>query len=297
MRQSLLRGSEILDFYERGYVLPGRVFGDADVAEMRELVDEVTVAEQPEGRLYDLLDPQLWPDEPDAGSPDVVSETAQRPAETGAEQPRVGFLFNLWRVEPRVRKFIFEPRLARWAAQLIGTPAVRLLEDNALWKRPQSQGELRWHQDWPYWPLAQPNAVTAWIALDGTDADNGAMSMAVGSHLTGERLPVAFGTGTPYLHDQRPSTVKPICDPAEMGLKIDTISLRAGEVSFHSSLVWHSSGPNNTELPRRAIVIRYAGDGTVWLGASRYEYNYTDEEVGLDMGDPIGGEYFPLIPF
>ena len=39
---------------------------------------------------------------------------------------------------------------------------------------PYSGGELKWHQDYPYWPLAQPNAVTAWIALDDTDEENGA---------------------------------------------------------------------------------------------------------------------------
>lgn len=291
MRRDPLSGPEILEFYERGYLLPGPVFGPGEVAELRELVDAVTAREQPEGRLYDLLDPDLWPDEPDPA-----------PAGTGSDGDGAGprrhveFLFNLWRVEPRIREFVFDSRLARWAAQLIGTPAVRILEDNALWKAPRSGGELKWHQDWPYWPLAQPNAVTAWIALDDTDAANGAMSVAVGSHLTGERLPVAFGTGTPYHRDRRPATVGLIEDPAELGLEIAVLALRAGEASFHSSLVWHGSGPNVSDRPRRAVVIRYVGDGTIWLGARRYEYNYTDSEVGLKMGDPIGGEYFPLVP-
>ena len=291
MRRDPLSGPEILEFYERGYLLPGPVFGPDEVAELRALVDAVTAREQPEGRLYDLLDPDLWPDEPESA-----------PAGTGADGDGAGprrhveFLFNLWRVEPRIREFVFDSRLARWAAQLIGAPAVRILEDNALWKAPRSGGELKWHQDWPYWPLAQPNAVTAWIALDDTDAANGAMSVAVGSHLTGERLPVAFGTGTPYHRDRRPATVGLIEDPAELGLEIAVLALRAGEASFHSSLVWHGSGPNVSDRPRRAVVIRYVGDGTIWLGARRYEYNYTDSEVGLKMGDPIGGEYFPLVP-
>ena len=43
--------------------------------------------------------------------------------------------------------------------------------------------------------------------------------------------------------------------------------------------------------------MRYVADGTVWLGEQRYEYNYTDEEVGLAPGEPIGGRYFPVIPF
>ena len=303
MRRDPLSGPEILEFYERGYLLPGPVFGPDEVAEMRELIDAVTAREQPEGRLYDLLDPTLWPDEPDGTDPDSVhlDESVPSAGSAGSNAgpgPRrhVEFLFNLWRVEPRIREFVFDSRLARWAAQLIGTPAVRILEDNALWKEPRSGGELKWHQDWPYWPLAQPNAVTAWIALDDTDAANGAMSVAVGSHLTGERLPVAFGTGTPYHRDRRPATVGLIEDPVELGLETAVIKLKAGEASFHSSLVWHGSGPNTSDRPRRAVVIRYVGDGTIWLGAQRYEYNYTDSEVGLKMGDPIGGEYFPLVP-
>ena len=287
MRNGLLTGEDILEFYERGFIRPGRVFDDDEVAELRELVESVTAHEQAEGRRYDLLDPALWPDEADGSQPETADDSPAR---------RVDFLFNLWRVDPRIQKFVFDPRLARWAAQLIGSTAVRLLEDNALWKEPASGGELKWHQDYPYWPLAQANAVTAWIALDDTDADNGAMSAAVGSHLTGERLPAAFGTGTPYLHEQRPDVVKPIRDPELEGFAVDTISLGVGEVSFHSPLLWHGSGPNNTDRPRRAVIIRYVGDGTIWLGSQRYEYNYTDEEVGLTAGDPIGGEYFPLIP-
>ena len=81
-----------------------------------------------------------------------------------------------------------------------------------------------------------------------------------------------------------------------MGFEIETVSLQAGEVSFHSSLLWHASGPNNSSRQRRAIVIRYVGDGTIWLGSQRYEYNYTDQEVDLSPGEPIGGEFFPLIP-
>ena len=281
-RDDLLSGSEILEFYESGFLCPGRVFNDDEVAAIRDLVASVQDRERDEGRVYDLLDPDLWPD---------VDEP--RPEGAGS----VEFLFNLWRVEPKIRAFVFNPTLARWAAQLIGTRQVRLLEDNALAKAPGSGGELKWHQDFPYWPLAQPNAVTAWVALDDTDADNGAMHMAAGSQLAGERLPAVFGTGTPYLQDQRPAAVKPIEDPAELGFETRTIALAAGEVSLHSSMVWHASGPNRTNRPRRALVIRFVGDGTIWLGSQRYEYNYSDAEVGLSAGEPIGGEYFPLVPF
>lgn len=281
MRHGPLQGSEITEFYERGFLRPGLILDDQQVEILRSLLSSIGEREASEGRQYDLLDPELWPD---------VDESP--PTDSG----HVEFLFNLWLVEPEIRPFVFDPTLAGWAAQLIGTTAVRLLEDNALVKGPHSGGELQWHQDFPYWPLAQPNAVTAWIALDDTDAENGAMRVAAGSHLTGERLPAVFGTGTPYLQERRPPTVRPMEDPAVLGLEVETLALKAGEVSFHSSLAWHGSGPNHSDRMRRAIVIRYVGDGTRWLGSQRYDYNYTDEEVGLAVGDPIGGEYFPLIP-
>ena len=82
-----------------------------------------------------------------------------------------------------------------------------MLEDNALTKDARSGGELRWHQDYAYWPLGQPNAVTIWIALDDVTVANGAVRMAAGSHLLGERLPAVFGTGASYFADRRPAVV------------------------------------------------------------------------------------------
>ena len=39
-------------------------------------------------------------------------------------------------------------------------------------------GKLAWHQDYAYWPLATPGAVTCWIALDDVGAENGGMQVA-----------------------------------------------------------------------------------------------------------------------
>ena len=172
-----------------------------------------------------------------------------------------------------------------------------MLEDNALYKEPGVGGSLQWHQDYPYWPLAQSNALTAWVALDDVDETNGAMRMAVGSHLAGETLPGIVGTGTTYMEDMRAPTVRPIEDPEEIGWEVRTITAKKGEVSFHHSLTWHASLPNVSDRERRAAIVRYVGDGTIWLGSQRYEYNYPDDEVGIGVGEPLGGRYFPIVPF
>ncbi|MDE0196020.1 MAG: phytanoyl-CoA dioxygenase family protein [bacterium] len=284
MRTSPLTAEEITTFYEKGYLRPGKVFSDDQVEFLRNVVQRLTRTEDEAGRRYDLLDPALWPDVDDA------DDAPRDPSQS------FDFLFNLWLTDDDFRAAVFNPTTARWAAQLLGTTSVRLLEDNALNKSP-SPHDVRWHQDYSYWPLAQPNAVTAWIALDDTSRQNGAMLMACGSHHLGERLPVVFGTGTPYLRESRPATVTEVGDPEELGLPVEVVELAAGEVSMHSALTWHASGPNLSDRGRRAMVMRYVADGTVWLGAQRYEYNYTDEEVGLAPGEPIGGRYFPVIPF
>lgn len=278
VRTTSLTSDELMGFYQDGYLKPGRMLSMASVERLRSAITRSLDA----GRSSDLLASKEWP-EGEGGVP-------QEPGRT------VGFLFNLWRTDPEFREVAFTSRLASWASQLIGAMQVRILEDNVLIKEPKTGGTLKWHQDYPYWPLAQANAVTAWIALDDVTEDNGAVMVAAGSHLTGERLPAVFGTGATYGRDLRPEPVTPIGDPVQLGWDVEGLSMRAGEVSFHHPLTWHCSGPNNTERPRRAHIVRYVGDGTVWFGAQRYEFNYPDAELGLAPGDRIGGEFFPLVP-
>ena len=279
VRTGPLTGEELLRFYSDGFLRLGRVLDGERVERLR---DVIAGRRQQEAADVDLLDPALWP-EAEGGVP-------QEPGRN------VSFLFNLWREEPEFRRLVNDPRFAGWSSQVLGTTAVRILEDNALTKDAHSGGELRWHQDYSYWPLGQPNAVTIWIALDDVTEANGAVRMAAGSQLLGERLPAVFGTGASYFADRRPAVVRPITDPAEAGLDVEVLELAAGEATMHHALTWHASGANSTDRPRRAAVARYVADGTTWFGATRYEFNYTDDELGLQLGDPIGGPYFPIVP-
>ncbi len=282
-RTSPLTADEILEYAMRGFVRPGPVVTPEQVDALCEALARAREREREAGREYDLLDPALWP------------EGEKPPPEPGKS---VGFLFNLWLQDGNFREVAFLPTLARWSAQLIGARQVRLLEDGAIFKEPGGKGgSLKWHQDYAYWPISAPSAVTAWIALDKVTLENGAMQMALGSHLTGERLPGAFGTGETYLGNRRSPTVKPIEDPGALGMELDSVELEPGEVSFHHPLTWHASGPNLTDRPRRAFVVRYVADGAIWLGSRRYDYNYSDEEVGIEPGQPLGGRYFPVVPF
>lgn len=280
IRTTPLTADEIACYADEGYVVPGRILDGDTLERLRQALDRIRRGEAEQGREYDLLDAMI----------------EDNPIPKPPEGQSVGFLFNLWLLDSSFRAVALHPTLGRWAAQLIGAPRVRLLEDGAIYKEPEKGGRLAWHQDYPYWPLAQPNVVTAWIALDHVTVENGCMVVAPRTHLLGERLPVEFSTGRSFLAEKRPKDMQAIGDPDQLGMEVKRVELLPGEVSFHHGLTWHASGANVSPRPRRGFVPRYVADGTIWMGARRFNYNYTDEEVGLTPGDPIGGEYFPLVP-
>src|SRR6201996_9375114 len=68
-------------------------------------------------------------------------------------------IFNLWRQNDVLKKFVLAKRFAHVAAKLMGVDRVRLYHDQALFKEPGG-GHTPWHQDQYYWPLDTNNTVT-----------------------------------------------------------------------------------------------------------------------------------------
>lgn len=293
IRTDPLTSEEIADYHENGYLFPIRVLDDAQVEQAREALDDHLQGRR-ESKTYELTDPIV---EADASRATVGSGTTSAVAEaTGAQKKphSVPFLFNLWERDERFWEIVSNPAIAGMARQLLGSDEVVLMEDGAVIKKPVVGGKLAWHQDYAYWPLAEPNAVTCWIALDDVSAENGGMQVAAKSHKLGEKLPVEFGDGSSFMHDERPG-IGEVRPPEEEGLDVVGYTLKAGECAFHHALVWHASGPNTSQNPRRGFIPRYVAGGTTWLGAERFPYNYTDEELECAVGEPIHGPHFPRI--
>ena len=293
IRTDPLTPEEIARYNDQGFLLPIRVLDDEQVARAREALDDHLEGRR-ESKAYELTDPIV---DSDHGKATAGSGTASAVAETTEVEKKphsVPFLFNLWERDERFWEIVANPVIAGMARQLLGSDEVVLMEDGAVVKKPVVGGRLAWHQDFAYWPLATPGAVTCWIALDDVSAENGGMQVAAGSHKLGEKLPVEFGDGSSFMHAQRPGLgeVRP---PEEEGLEVVGYELKAGECGFHHALLWHASGPNTSQNPRRGFIPRYVAGGTMWLGALRFPYNYTDEELECAPGEPIHGPHFPRI--
>jgi ectoine hydroxylase-related dioxygenase (phytanoyl-CoA dioxygenase family) len=291
VRTEPLTPEEIAEYNERGFLLPIRVLDDAQVEVARQALEE-HLSGQRDSKQYELTDKIVEGDKATvgAGAPSAVAEKT----EPERKPHSVPFLFNLWERDERFWSIVSNPVIAGMARQLLGSDEVVLMEDGAVVKKPTVGGKLSWHQDYAYWPLATPSAVTCWIALDDVSSVNGAMMVAEGSQKLGEKLPVEFGDGSSFMHDERPG-IGEVQQPEEVGLDVVGYELKAGECGFHHALLWHASGPNTSPNPRRGFIPRYVAGGTTWLGAQRFPYNYNDEELECAPGEPIHGPHFPRI--
>lgn len=158
---------------------------------------------------------------------------------------------NLWEDSPGVRPLTFHPRIAAMAARLLRADVVRLWHDQALFK--EAGGRLTDpHQDQPYWPIAEPRTVTAWIPLDGATLQSGCLGYIPGSHRAGICKFVNIFRGEPE---------DLLAEPALSGREPEFREVPRGAVAFHHGLTAHLAGPNRTSQMRRVHTVIYFADG------------------------------------
>lgn len=192
-------------------------------------------------------------------------------------------VWNLWRLDESVARFVTAERFARVAADLMGVDAVRLYHDQALFKEPGG-GATPWHQDRYYWPLDTDDCVTMWMPL--VDAYAG-MEFVSGSHLERD-------LGGPDISDesdahfQRLVAARSVA-PHEVG------PLVAGDATFHAGWMLHRAPGNPTEHMREVITVIYYADGSR-VGALDSEARRTDLERWLPGAVEGGPAVSPLNP-
>ncbi|WP_162941787.1 phytanoyl-CoA dioxygenase family protein [Desertimonas flava] len=189
----------------------------------------------------------------------------------------------LWARYPDVAPWTAHPRLAATAAALLGAERVRIWHDQALFKEPGGRPTDP-HQDHPYWPIAEPDQVTAWIPLDGSTSEAGAMSYWPGSHRLGLDLFVnIFG-------DTDPDDIGH--HPALDGVDAVTLEVPRGSVAFHHGLTAHRASGNSTGRTRRVHTVIFTADGVhrkEGLGHPSVDID------GIAPGEPIAGDLTPVV--
>lgn len=149
---------------------------------------------------------------------------------------------------PAFQTFILNERLVQALAALLGEQPL-LATDQIFMKPPRFGSAKPYHQDNFYFQC-QPNdrVITAWIALDDVDAENGCLRYIDGSH-RGPILPHEPVPGEPY------NLVPP---PDLVDLRKEALALvRKGGVVFHHSQTLHTSHRNESDRWRRGYATHW----------------------------------------
>jgi len=262
----MLTADEVAEFHENGYLLGHGVLDDATVDALRADLERIVADTSTDGP-QPLMKSNLG----DAGSP-------------------IWQILDIWLASDAFRELLSHPTIVEEVAQLSGAQELKVWHDQVQYK-PSGQGGVNmWHQDSPVWkPLTPKDAqLTAWVALDDADAENGCMSMVRGSHRWGDHLDYLQSLES---FDALPSELDGHRVTAELR------PVKAGHVHYHHPLTWHGSAANRTGRPRRAIAVHYMTERTRYMDNPPPDAQIFVLLLGITAapGEPIASPYFVTV--
>ena len=187
---------------------------------------------------------------------------------------------NVWEHNAVFRAQLFHQRAAAIAAELIGCEKVRVLHDHLIVKPPHGGHTIPWHRDLPNWPVAEPRAVSCWLALDDVTAESGAMRFMLGGHKEPITSSIDFLNEAKTWGDREAEAVP--------------VPVPAGWAIFHHCLSWHTSPPNTTSRWRRAYITIYL-DATCTYDPTRAGWHPVASRVTVPPGAVFNEDAFPTL--
>jgi ectoine hydroxylase-related dioxygenase (phytanoyl-CoA dioxygenase family) len=151
---------------------------------------------------------------------------------------------NLWLRNTNMKKYIFAKRFAKIAADLMGSEAVRLYYDVALFKRP---GGIPTPVHIDPFCINPDKVVTMWMPF--VDITDGLHSL---NFISGSHKP----------NDTNLPTRRLITNAVREGLTEKNYGeMYMGDVTFHAGRIIHSAPKNSTAKMRAVMTITYFEDG------------------------------------
>lgn len=258
----MLTEEQIAQFHANGYVNGGQVLSD----------DEVEVLRSEVMRTIDERERD-----------DVKQPILCRNLSRDTNSP-VWQIVDIWMSSEPFHKLISNSKITQMMAQLTGAKELRIWHDQIQYKPAAVGGVNMWHQDAPYWPILAPmTEVTAWVALDDADLENGCMSMVPGTH--------RWGNTIDFLHTLKDFNDMPNSYEGRE-VKVMTCPVKKGHVHFHHALTWHGSSANISGRPRRAIALHYMSEETRYVASGNHVMK---PFVEVADGEKMRGKAFPMV--
>ena len=275
---------EIDTFWRDGVVCLRSILPVDLVAPMAAPIDEALVGSAM-ADLSDMADAL----EAGAGATRMVDDEV---AASGAPRGHFRAGTDHWLHQPEFRDFALRSPLPEVVAALLGSAQVRLYEDSVLVKEPGTQEKTGFHQDMAYFHLDGDLVCTTWVPLDVVTEEMGAVRFVAGSHL--DRTTYRPGM---FVSDLAiPGTAGaevPDYDQKVGDARIISFDTEPGDMTVHHGRTIHGARGNASRTQwRRAISVRYAGDGTrfrIVPGAPT-----KDHHSSMNEGELLTDEACPL---
>lgn len=243
-----LTETERQGWLEDGFIIRQSVFNEAELSQMRSAAlaaEDLARERSIQGKTYHLDDKRFV----DSGSLTVQFE------HHSPDCPEVRVIEPVNELVEQFDQIVDDPRLTVPMQGIIGQ------EDLALWTaklnlKPGKVGSgFGWHQDSPYWVHDSdhvdllPNVM---LTFDDATLENGCFQVIRGSHKQGCLPGTANGTQLGGFFTD------PTCFSEDDAVPM---VVPAGSLIFFSAHSIHGSGINQTDLPRRAIILTYQPGG------------------------------------
>ena len=134
-------------------------------------------------------------------------------------------------------------------ADILDTPDLKIYGDQLFMKPPRHGSRKGYHQDSHSWIYIKPyDLVSCWVAMDDATTENGCLWVLPGSHKWG------------LVGSERAAEIETLTKEGRLGeqdLEEIPVELKAGDCSFHHSLLLHSSYSNKSDRRRRGYATHY----------------------------------------
>ncbi len=220
-----LTSDQIAFFHREGYLALPRLMQEREVARIRDIYD----------RLFENRVGRDVGDQFDLAGTDEEGEEALLPQILGPSKYAPELLDGEYRANAR--------RIAR---QILGAEA-DLGGDHMIFKPPRVGVATPWHQDQAYWDESLDyRSLSIWIPLQEATIENGCMWFVPLSHESDVLAHHSIG------HDPRVHGLE--VDGADVSLAV-ACPLPAGGATLHHCRTLHYTGPNLSDVPRRAYIL------------------------------------------
>ncbi len=231
-----ITGEQWEHFWENGYVRIGQVVSDAEFARLQQRMDDIMLGKAPLD--YDEIMMQL---------DRHPGKNAPGPQSKGHKGATLLYrkIQNLER-DPYFLAYLQKPIFQEVCAEIYGEGSPVNCFRAMFMNKPAGEGtHLTWHQD-RWTDLDRDPKITIYTALDPATVENGCVHIIPRSH----RQLINPSNGSGFLTQEHIDDIVAKATP-------EPLPLAAGEVVLLHNWLLHSSGTNDTDIPRRAFSVCY----------------------------------------